>query len=76
MTIDQIKANDKGRRNELTRLKYKKRLKIYQRQPGEWFALKSHGSPCSCGICRGEKYRNRDRQKNKVNIMNLEYDGV
>ena len=71
-TFEQIKANNKARRNELTRLKYKKRLKIYNRKVGDWFALKSHGSPCSCGICRGEKYRDKNRQKNKVNIFKLE----
>lgn len=72
MTIEQIKTNNKARRNELTRLKYKKRLKIYNRKLGEWFALKSHGSPCSCGICKGDKYRDKDRYKNKVHISQLE----
>lgn len=56
---------NKGRRNELTKLKYKKRLNIYGLKNGDWTALKSHGSPCSCGICKSEKYRDRDRQKNK-----------
>lgn len=55
---------NKGRRNELTKLKYKKRLNIYKLDNGH-YALKSHGSPCSCGICKAEKYRDRDRQKNK-----------
>lgn len=58
---------NKGRRNELKQLKYKKRVSLYG---AEFTALKSHSTPCSCGICRGEKYRNKDRQKNKV----IDYD--
>lgn len=57
---------NKGRRNELTQLKYKKRIKRYNLKPDDkYYALKSHGSPCSCGMCRDEKYRDKDRQKNK-----------
>lgn len=60
---------NKARRQEVTDLKYKKRLRNYGLKKGQWTALKSHGTPCSCGICRDEKYRNTDRQKNKkINI--------
>lgn len=59
--------NNKGRRNELTMLKYKKRLKMYGLKPGDHnTVLKSHSVPCSCGLCRSEKYRDTKRQKNKV----------
>lgn len=59
-------TNNKGRRNELTQLKYKKRLKMYGLKPSDQNkALKSHSVPCSCGLCRSEKYRDTKRQKNK-----------
>ena len=61
---------NKGRRNELTQLKYKKRLKLYNCK--QWFALKSHGKPCSCSMCRGLKYRDVDRAKNKLTHRDLE----
>lgn len=44
-------------------LKYKKRLKKWGRKPGEFLALKSHGKPCSCSICRGERYSRKTRHK-------------
>lgn len=58
--------NNKGRRNELTRLKYEKRLKMYGLKPSDQnTVLKSHSVPCSCGLCRSEKYRYTKRQKDK-----------
>lgn len=48
-------------------LQYKKRIEKYglQDYPKEHlFAYKSHGKPCSCWACRGEKY---DRAKSKQN---------
>lgn len=57
---------NKGRRNELTRLKYKKRLRMYGlKESDKNNVLKSHSVPCSCGMCRSEKYRDTQRQKNK-----------
>lgn len=61
---------NKGRRNELKELKYKKRLAMYGLKRGDFTALKSHGAPCSCSICRSDKYRDKDRMKNK--IINIE----
>lgn len=58
--------NNKGRRNEIKQLKYKKRLKMYGlKDDSNNTALKSHSVPCSCGLCRSEKYRDTLRQKNK-----------
>ena len=44
---------DKGRRNELIKLKYKKRLNQLGLKDGEgkFYAYKSHGKPCSCSMC-------------------------
>lgn len=61
--------NNKGRRNELTALKFKKRLKQIgmtiddARKPeNNLYVFKSHGKPCSCWACRGQKY-NRSKEK-------------
>lgn len=64
---------NKGRRSELTKLKYKKLLKLYGLKHGGWTALKSHGTPCSCGICKADKFRDNDRQKHKK-IPDHQYD--
>lgn len=58
---------NKARRHELKMLHYRKRLKKYGLKENECknFAFRSHGSPCSCYLCRGEKYRDTLRQKNK-----------
>lgn len=58
--------NNKGRRQELTMLKFKKRLKQLNLKVGEgnFYAYKSHGKPCSCFFCKNKKY---NRVKNKIN---------
>jgi hypothetical protein len=61
------KRMDKGRRSELTKLKFKKRLNqvgfsmedVHKPNNNLW-AYKSTGKPCSCFICSGRKY---DRAK-------------
>lgn len=62
---------NKGRRNELTKLKFIKRLKLWGFKEGEgkFFVFKSHGKPCSCFLCRNEKYC---RAKNKSNMSLIE----
>lgn len=63
---------DKGRRQELTKLKFKKRLKNYglledfETGKGNFFAFKSHGAPCSCAMCRGEKYKRKAKHKKRL----------
>jgi len=57
---------NKGERRRKTWLKYKKRAKkwnIFGKY--KWFALKSHGVPCSCPACRGEKYSRKRKHKKK-----------
>lgn len=50
---------DKGRRNELTQLKWTKRLKQLglKKEDGNMFAFKSHGKSCSCSMCRNQKFK-------------------
>lgn len=54
---------NKARRHELKMLKYKNRLNQLGLNPsdGKHYAYRSHGTPCSCGVCRGQKYRDVDR---------------
>jgi hypothetical protein len=55
---------NKNRRHELKMLHFKRRLRKYDLPPGRtWHALRSHGAPCSCGICRGEKYSRAKEKK-------------
>ncbi len=63
---------NKGRRSELTKLKFIKRLKFYGFKLGEgnFFAFKSHGKPCSCFLCRNEKYI-RSKSKNNITLLEL-----
>lgn len=64
---------NKGRRQELTKLKFKKRLRDrgftleYAKQPNvSLYCFKSDRQPCSCSMCRDEKYRaSRKTQKQK-----------
>jgi hypothetical protein len=54
---------NKGRKQELTSLKFKNRIQrigIGATEANLW-AYKSHGKPCSCFICRNPKYRNTKR---------------
>ena len=71
---------NKGRRHELKMLHYRKRLKklrIKESPTSNLTAFRSHGKPCSCCICRGLKYRDNNRAKNKrvdietKNILNM-----
>lgn len=76
--IQTMKQINKGRRNELKKLKYKKRLKnmsLDENMPNSNFnAYKSHSTPCSCFMCRGIKYRDSDRKKNKkIDKNNLDF---
>ena len=56
---------DKARRHELKMLHYKKRMKkMRQVYPdGNYFAYRSHSTPCSCGCCRGDKYSRAKEMK-------------
>lgn len=58
---------NKARRHEIKMLKYHKRLRNYKLKDGDGnlFSFRSHGSHCSCGICRDEKYRDK-RQKHET----------
>lgn len=51
---------NKGRRNELRKLKFKKRLSergLKQKSPKDFVCYKDQGQPCSCRGCAGFKYK-------------------
>lgn len=67
---------NKHRRHELKMLKYKKRLRnlrIKEKEGGNYFSFRSHGSPCSCEICSHDKYK---RTKEKYSSSKEIREGV
>ena len=56
---------NKGRRNELTKLKHKKRCKNLGIIPEENYCYKHQGKPCSCFVCSGNKYNRAKSKKNQ-----------
>ncbi|AMR34152.1 hypothetical protein A0256_23225 [Mucilaginibacter sp. PAMC 26640] len=66
-----ISKNNKGRRQELKMLKFKKRMKNLGLvgKPGNFYAYRSHGKPCSCWMCSPYKY-NRAVQKSALSETN------
>jgi len=66
---------NKGRREELKKLKYKKRVKVFADLEGKhvedlikserYIRWKADRCPCSCYMCRSEKYsRKGDKMNN------------
>ena len=59
---------NKGRRQELKRLKFLRRVKKFNLNLADssYNCYKNSSTPCSCHLCRGEKYRDsRNSKKNK-----------
>lgn len=59
---------DKGRRNELRDLKWKKRLKkmnLKRENPKDFICFRDQGKPCNCWLCKRPKY-NRAKNKKKL----------
>lgn len=65
---------DKARRHQLKMLKFKKRLKQLGLLgvDGNFNSFRSHGKPCSCFLCKNEKYK-RGMDNIKVVGEELEY---
>jgi hypothetical protein len=65
---------NKARRHELKMLKYKKRLKqlgLKESPTSNLFAYRSHGAPCSCGICSYNKYKRIQKKAREVVLNEL-----
>jgi len=65
-----MEKNNKGRRNEMTELKFKKRLKLYgldlnTEVKHNFYAFKSTGSPCSCPMCSPDKFKRTEKHKKR-----------
>ena len=50
---------NKKRRNELQRVKYKRRLRIYNLE--ECNSLRKQSVPCSCYMCSHDKYSRKEK---------------
>lgn len=62
---------NKGRRVELGKLKFKKRLRnlnLVCKSDRDYKGYRTTGTPCSCFLCRGEKYSRNIKHKNGENI--------
>lgn len=71
------KGKNKGRRNELRELKYRRRLRNYRLKDngeGSYYCYKTTGNPCSCAICQQpEQNYQRAKQKQQLHkIINSE----
>lgn len=55
---------NKGLRNEIKERKYNKRLDLYglKNRNGKFHSFKSHSVPCSCSICKDEKFRDKRKK--------------
>ena len=62
---------NKARRQELKELKYKKRVNIWGKEHN---SLKSHSTPCSCYLCRDEKYNRANAKENAAKEFEYFYD--
>jgi hypothetical protein len=63
---------NKALRHQVKMLKFKKRIKKYgisdiqlADSNNNFYAFRSHGAPCSCWCCKGQKY-NRAKSKTIV----------
>lgn len=66
---------NKGRRQELKMLKYKKRLRQLNLIKGDrcnYYAYRSHGSPCSCFFCSPYKYKRAKESASLPKIIDFE----
>jgi hypothetical protein len=54
---------DKGRRNEIAKLKHKKRCDVFGIKPEEHYCYKAQGKPCSCLMCSPYKYNRKQKHK-------------
>lgn len=56
---------NKGRRNELKRLKFNNRLKRFglkMNKATDWKCYRTTSTPCSCYLCQPEKYKRSNLQ--------------
>ena len=54
-----MKPTNKGIRNEITKLKHKKRCENLGVEPENNYCYKAQGKPCSCFLCSNKKYKRK-----------------
>ena len=57
------RPTNKGHRNHIRDNKYRSRLADVGMAYGQWQAKKSDGKPCSCFLCRSEKYSRKQKHR-------------
>lgn len=68
---------DKGRRNELTKLKFKKRLKtlgLKQETPKDYTCYKHQAKPCSCFVCSRKNHGEKAKYKHKFKLSKAQIE--
>lgn len=61
---------NKAERQRIKIVKYKRRLRDYQildDSKGNFYALRSHGKPCSCNLCSDLKFSRKE--KHRISLM-------
>ncbi len=61
--IDMIINRNKGRREEIAKLKHKKRCDAMGIVPKENYAFKAQGRPCNCWACKHERFSRKVKHK-------------
>ncbi len=56
---------NKARRQEISKLKQKKRCNELGLNPKEHYEYKEQGKPCSCYMCSGTKHSRKTKHKSK-----------
>lgn len=66
---------NKGRRQEITDLKHKKRCKALGLDPKKHYCYKAQGKPCSCFICSHSKYSRKETERLNQELDDLDNHG-
>ncbi len=70
-----MNGNNKGRRTELTNLKFQKRLKRLglKADKSKYYCYKHQSVPCSCPVCQPEKFSRKKKHKDETGkVLNWE----
>ncbi len=68
------KKLNKRERFRIKMLKYKKRLKVLglNEKEGNYYSYRSHGRPCSCWLCKGERFSRKIKHKKGHNSFKFQ----
>jgi len=55
---------NKERRNEITKMKHKRRCNVFGIKPELHYSYKAQAVPCSCAVCVGGKHKRNIKHRN------------